>query len=138
MGHNHASELKEWLKKKEKEERLLRQLGVDENTIQILRSYDYRLFLDDRRFYDNEDVTSEGLFLMFPSYDPLVIRTPDKLLDEIEDVTVYYVLKKSDRRLLEILILLMQDYTVEEIAEDLHMSTNAVYKRLEKLRKKLK
>lgn len=138
MPYNHQSELKKWLEKKEKEERLLRQLGVDENTIQILRSYDYRLFLDDRRFYDNEDVTNEGLFLMFPSYDPLVIRTPDKLLDEIEDVTVYYVLKKSDRRLLEILILLMQDYTVDEIAEDLHMSTNAVYKRLEKLRKKLK
>lgn len=138
MGHNHASELNEWLRKKEKEERLLRQLGVDENTIQILRNYDYRLFLDDRRFHDNEDVSSEGLFLMFPSYDPLIIKTPEKLLDEIEDVTVYYVLKRSDRRLLEILILLMQDYTIDEIAEDLHMSTNAVYKRLEKLRKKLK
>lgn len=138
MGHNHASELNEWLRKKEKEEKLLRQLGVDENTIQILRNYDYRLFLDDRRFHDNEDVSSEGLFLMFPSYDPLIIKTPEKLLDEIEDVTVYYVLKRSDRKLLEILILLMQDYTIDEIAEDLHMSTNAVYKRLEKLRKKLK
>lgn len=124
--------------KEGKEERLLRQLGVDENTIQILRNYDYRLFLDDRRFHDNEDVSSEGLFLMFPSYDPLIIKTPEKLLDEIEDVTVYYVLKRSDRKLLEILILLMQDYTIDEIAEDLHMSTNAVYKRLEKLRKKLK
>lgn len=74
---------------------------------------------------------------MFPAYDPMIIRTPEKLLDVIEDVTVYYVLKKSDRRLLEILILLMQDYTVDEIAEDLHMSPNAVYKRIEKLRKKL-
>ena len=72
---------------------------------------------------------------MFPSYDPLIIKTPEKLLDEIEDVTVYYVLKKSDRRLLEILILLMQDYTIDEIAEDLHMSTNAVYKRLENSKK---
>lgn len=138
MPYNHQSELKKWRIKKEKEERLLRQLGVDETTIQVLRNYDYRLFLDDRRFHENEDITSEGLFLMFPSYDPLVIKTPEKLLDEIEDVTVYYVLKKSDRRLLEILILLMQDYTIDEIAEDLHMSTNAVYKRLEKLRKKLK
>ena len=138
MQYNHQSELKKWLKKKEMEEKLLRQLGVDEKTIQILRSYDYRIFLDDRRFCENEDVTSEGLFLMFPSYDPVIITTPEKLLDEIEDVTVYYVLKKSDRRLLEILILLMQDYTIDEIAEDLHMSTNAVYKRIEKLRKKLK
>lgn len=138
MQHNHQREFKEWLKKKQKEERLLRQLGVDENTIQTLRNYDRRLFLDDRRFYDNERVTSEGLFLMVPAYDPVIITTPEKLLDEIEDVTVYYVLKKSDKRLLEILILLMQDYTIDEIAEDLHMSTNAVYKRLEKLRKKLK
>lgn len=138
MGHNHGRDYKEWLDKKEKEERLLRQLGVDEGTIQILRNYDYRLFLDDRRFTDHERATSEGLFLMVPAYDPVIIATPEKLLDEIEDVTVYYVLKKSDRRLLEILILLMQDYTIEEIAEDLHMSTNAVYKRLEKLRKKLR
>ncbi|WP_278906873.1 sigma factor-like helix-turn-helix DNA-binding protein [Faecalitalea cylindroides] len=138
MPYNHQSELKKWRKKKEKEERLLRQLGVDETTIQVLRNYDYRLFLDDRRFHENEDVSSEGLFLMFPSYDPLIIKTPEKLLDEIEDVTVYYVLKRSDRKLLEILILLMQDYTIDEIAEDLHMSPNAVYKRLEKLKKKLK
>lgn len=138
MGHNHGRDYKEWLEKKEKEEKLLRQLGVDEGTIQILRNYDYRLFLDDRRFIDHERATSEGLFLMVPAYDSVIITTPERLLDEIEDVTVYYVLKKSDRRLLEILILLMQDYTIDEIAEDLHMSTNAVYKRLEKLRKKLK
>lgn len=53
MGHNHGRDYKEWLDKKEKEERLLRQLGVDEGTIQILRNYDYRLFLDDRRFTDH-------------------------------------------------------------------------------------
>lgn len=107
MQYNHQREFKEWLKKKEKEEKLLRQLGVDEITIQVLRNYDYHVFLDNRRFHENEEVTSEGLFLMFPSYDPVIIKTPEKLLDEIEDVTVYYVLKKSDRRLLEILILLM-------------------------------
>ena len=135
MGHNHGRDYKEWLDKKEKEERLLRQLRVDEGTIQILRNYDYRLFLDDRRFTDHERATSEGLFLMVPAYDPVIIATPEKLLDEIEDVTVYYVLKKSDRSLREILTLLMQDYTIEEIAEDLHMSTNVVYKRLENLRK---
>ena len=75
---------------------------------------------------------------MVPAYDPLIIATPEKLLDEIEDVTVYYILKRSDRKLLEILILLMHDYTIDEIAEDLHMSTNAIYKRLEKLRRKIK
>lgn len=51
MQHNHGKELKEWLEKKEKEERLLRQLGVEEKTLQILRSCDYRLFLDDRSDY---------------------------------------------------------------------------------------
>lgn len=58
MGHNHGRDYKEWLDKKEKEERLLRKLGVDEGTIQILRNYDYRLFLDDRRFTDHERATS--------------------------------------------------------------------------------
>lgn len=44
MQYNHQSELKKRLKKKEMEERLLRQLGVDEITIQVLRNYDYRVF----------------------------------------------------------------------------------------------
>lgn len=113
-------------------------MNVGEETIQILRSYNYRLFLNDRRFYDNENVTSEGLFLMVPAYDSIVIATPEKLLDEIEDSTAYYILKKSNKTLLEILILLMEDYTINEIAKDLHMSSNAIYKRLEKLIKKLK
>ncbi|MDM8158143.1 RNA polymerase subunit sigma-70 [Amedibacillus dolichus] len=95
MQYNHQREFKEWCKKKEKEEKLLRQLGVDETTIQVLRSYDYRVFLDNRRFCENEDVTSEGLFLMFPSYDPVIITTPEKLLDEIEDVAVYIVFFKE-------------------------------------------
>lgn len=44
MQYNHQREFKEWLKKKEKEEKLLRQLDVDEITIQVLRNYDYRVF----------------------------------------------------------------------------------------------
>lgn len=39
MGHNHGRDYKEWLDKKEKEEKLLRQLGVDEVTIQIQLYY---------------------------------------------------------------------------------------------------
>ena len=97
MQYNHQRDYKRWLKEKEKKEKLLKQLGVDEKTIQVLRNYDYRVFLDNRRFHENEDITSEGLFLMFPSYDPLIITTPEKLLDEIEDVAVCFALEELDR-----------------------------------------
>lgn len=80
---------------------MLRQLAVDEKTIRMLRNYDHRIFLDDRRFTDHENVTNDGFFLMVPVFDHPNITTPKILLDEIEDFTVYYVFKKSDRKLLE-------------------------------------
>ena len=89
MQHNHQRKFEEWLKKQQKEERLSAQLEVDENSIQTLRNYDRRLFLDARKnFFDNERVTGEA-----PTYDPVIITTPEKLLNEIKDVAVYLYLK---------------------------------------------
>lgn len=68
MQYNHQSELKKWLKKKEMEEKLLRQLGVDEKTIQILRSYDYRVFLDDRRLVLCQEKVQIKYALLMLSY----------------------------------------------------------------------
>lgn len=50
------------------EEKLLRQLGVDEKTIQILRSYDYRVFLDDRRLVLCQEKVQIKYALLMLSY----------------------------------------------------------------------
>lgn len=54
MAYNHRKAEPEWLNWKEKEEKQLRELGVDENTIQRLHTYDWRQFKADRNFYEKQ------------------------------------------------------------------------------------
>ena len=48
MAYNKAKEEKKWRLWKEAEEKQLRKLGVDENTIETLRTYDWAIFNSDR------------------------------------------------------------------------------------------
>ena len=50
MAYNKAKEEKKWRLWKEAEENKLRSLGVDEDTIEKLRVYDWEVFNSDRRF----------------------------------------------------------------------------------------
>lgn len=52
MSYNKARAEKEWLKWKEAEEKKLRELGVDEDTIQRLHTYDWEEFKKERRFLE--------------------------------------------------------------------------------------
>ena len=49
MAYNKAREEKKWRLWKEAEEKRLRKLGVDENTIETLRTHDWAIFNSDRR-----------------------------------------------------------------------------------------
>ena len=51
MAYNKAREEKKWRLWKEAEEKQLRKLGVDENTIETLRTHDWAIFNSDRRYY---------------------------------------------------------------------------------------
>ena len=51
MAYNKAKEEKKWRLWKEAEEKQLRKLGVDENTIETLRTHDWAIFNSDRRYY---------------------------------------------------------------------------------------
>lgn len=51
MAYNKAKEEKKWRLWKEAEEKQLRKLGVDESTIETLRSHDWAIFNSDRRYY---------------------------------------------------------------------------------------
>ena len=50
MAYNKARAEKKWLKWKEAEEKKLRELGVDEETIQRLHTYDWAEFNRERRY----------------------------------------------------------------------------------------
>ena len=66
------------------------------------------------------------------------VRSVMDLLDEIESETLYFALVTVDRRTLQIIVLKMQGYSTKEIAPLVHLTTGAVYARLDHLRKKLR
>lgn len=51
MSFNYGREEKKWRLRKETEEKELRDLGVDGETIEKLRTYDWAAFNSDRRYY---------------------------------------------------------------------------------------
>ena len=65
-------------------------------------------------------------------------RQVAELLDEIESENLYQVLVAVDGRTLKIVLLKMQGYSTKEIAPLVHLTTGAIYARLDHLRKKLR
>ncbi len=51
MAYNHRREERKWRIWKENEEKILRECGVDESTIEEIRTYDRADFNSNRRFY---------------------------------------------------------------------------------------
>lgn len=61
MGYNHRKAELEWINWKEKEEKQLRELGVSEDVIQRLHTYDWQQFKADRSFYERQPDYDENL-----------------------------------------------------------------------------
>lgn len=61
MAYNHRKAEIEWLNWKEKEEKQLRGMGVDEDTIQRLHTYDWQQFKAERNFYEWQSDMSDTL-----------------------------------------------------------------------------
>ena len=66
------------------------------------------------------------------------VKSVSDLLDEIENETLYLALITVDRRTLQIVLLKMQGYSTKEIAAVVKLSTKSVYRRMERLRSRLK
>ena len=75
---------------------------------------------------------------MTATYDVIEILSVESLLDNLEDKHLIFVLNSSVSITLDIAFLLFKDYKVENISNVLHLSKNAVYKRIYVLRRKLK
>ena len=138
MAYNHGREERKWRIWKEAEEKILRKHGVDESTIEEIRTYDRAEFNSDRRFYRWTSDFGEYLEGM-AEVDPFVdVKTVADLLDEIENENLYRALLTVDKRTLQIVLLKMQGYSTKEIAPIVHLTTGAIYARLDHLRKKLR
>lgn len=138
MAYNKARAEKEWLKWKENEEQKLRALDVDEEIIERLHRADWEQFKADRRYY--ERLREVDTYIDQQAADKPVseIRSVQNLLDEIENERLYQILISVDKLTLEIVIYKMAGYSPHEIAGVLQLIDKAVYRRLDRLKEKLK
>ncbi len=138
MAYNKAREEKKWRLWKEAEEKILRDCGVPESTIEELRIYDRADFNSNRRFYRYLNDVAEYLDEMSDTLPPKEVNTVTDLLNEIENENLYRALLTVDKRTLQIVLLKIQGYSTKEIAPLVGLTTGAIYARLDHLRKKLK
>lgn len=137
MAYNHRRAEREWRKWKDEEERQLRELGVDEDTIQRLHTYDWRQFNAERNFYEWQTAMSEALEWA-PQMDSDELKNAADLLNHIESEKLLLVLEKVDKLTLEMLVMRMSGYSTKQICRKLNVSTGTYYNRIERIRKKLK
>ena len=138
MSFNYGREEKKWRLWKEAEEKQLRGLGVDEDTIEKLHTYDWAVFNSDRRYYRR--LKEVGTYLEEFAEDAAQpeVRTVEDFLDSIENQKLYQVLIKVDRLTQQIAVMKMQGYSTHEIAVQFTITEKAIYRRMDRLKEKLK
>lgn len=114
MAYNHRKEEKKWLIWKEQEEKQLRELGVGEDTIQRLHTYDWQQFNKERQYQQRRRGELEKIKQQEELVSP--VRTVDDLLSEIGNEQLFDILRKADKLTLEILLMRMEGYSDSEIA----------------------
>ena len=137
MAYNKARAEKQWLEWKAVEEAQLRELRVDEDTIQRLYFYDWECFKAERN-YQRWNVQSEEYISQQTMEDQPEITTTEQLLDEIESPELYTMLSKADKLTLRIILMKIDGFSNRETAASLGMEEYAVNMRIYRLRKKFK
>lgn len=138
MGYNKASEEQKWKKWKMKEERILREQGMPERKILELRQYDWNLFNSERRFREKQFINNDLINYVGMTCIKLPIRNLSDILNQIEDVQLYDVMRKANIQTMAILYLKMYGYTNKEISIMLGLKEGTIRKRIYDIRKKLK
>lgn len=138
MSFNYGKEERKWRLWKEAEEKQMRELGVDENTIEKLRVHDWAVFNSNRRYYRRLQDTGTYLEEVVEDNLQTEIKTVDEFLDSIESERLYKILITVDRLTLQAVILQAQGFSIREISAMLELKEDTVYKRLNRLREKIK
>ena len=138
MAYNKAREEKKWLLWKEAEEKRLRDLGVDEAAIQKLRKTDWEQFKSERRYQEHNQTIEAHIGRLATEESEPFISNVQQLLDGIENEGLYHILISLDKLTLQIAVLKMQGYALHEIAKQLKLTDKAVYRRMDRLKEKIK
>lgn len=138
MAYNKAKAQKDWELWKKAEEDKMRNLGVDEITIQKLREYDWNDFNSERRFYEKLQEADNLIDFIAAEEPEPYIRTVESLLDNIENQHLYQVLVAVDKLTLQIVLWRMDGYNSQQISQKCGLTVEAINFRMWHLRKKIK
>ena len=136
MAYNKAKAERQWLRWKEAEEKELRKLGVDEDAIQRLHTYDWAQFNKERQYLQRQVEWSPFVDLISAQDIELPVEDTQALLDSIENTKLLRILSKEDKLTLQIILYKLQGYTSIEIAEKTGLTETAVRQRISRLKKK--
>lgn len=136
MAYNKAKAEKQWLKWKEGEEKKLRELGVDEETIQRLHTYDWAQFNKERQYLQRRVEWSSYVEWISAQDLELSIEDTESLLESIESPELLRILSREDKLTLQIVLYKIQGFTSIEISERIGLTESAVRQRICRLKKK--
>ena len=133
MAYSKTSEEKKWLLWKEAEERKLRELGVSEDTIQRLHTYDWAEFNRERQYRQRRAEWPEHFEPVSAQDIELPVNTQQAMLDNIENSKLFSILSAENKLTTKI-----SGHTTRKIAKETGLTPNAIDLRIFKLKKKIK
>ena len=136
MAYNKAKAEKKWIQWKDAEEKKLRELHVDEETIQRLHTYDWTQFNKERQYLQRRVVWSPYVDWISAQDLELPVEDTESLLDSIENIKLLRILSKEDKLTLQIVLYKLQGFTSIEIGEKVGLTETAVRQRISRLKKK--
>ena len=137
MAFNKAKEERKWLNWKESEEKQMREFGVSEDVIEKIRKSDWTTFKAERCYYEKVISTDYIEYFSQQEYKK-EYKTLEDFLNDIENQELYFILLSIDKISLNIIFYKIQGYSVYEIARILDLTENAIYKRIQHLKEKIK
>lgn len=136
MAYNKAKAEKKWIQWKDAEEKKLRELHVDEETIQRLHTYDWAQFNKERQYLQRRVVWSPYVDWISAQDLELPVEDTESLLDSIENIKLLRIFSKEDKLTLQIVLYKLQGFTSIEIGEKVGLTETAVRQRISRLKKK--
>lgn len=136
MTFQKAKEEYKWKQWKEQEEKVLRESGMSEDKIAYLRKLDWQDFNAERRFWDHYSSDQEKLYTQRKE-ETMNLLNSEQLLDHIENKQLWEILRNTDPKTMQIILMKIWGFTIKEISEYLHLPEKTIYTRMSRLKSKI-
>ena len=136
MTFQKAKEEYKWKQWKEQEEKVLRESGMSEDKIAYLRKLDWQDFNAERRFWDHYSSDQEKLYTQRKE-ETMNLLNSEQLLDHIANKQLWEILRNTDPKTMQIILMKIWGFSIKEISEYLHLPEKTIYIRMSRLKSKI-